>query len=55
MHLGKHLAEQRLQGLVLGALIELAHKVAAGLEGFGGEGQGGVAEVLRWAGSVVLV
>ena len=52
MHFGKQLAEQRLKGLVLGALVELAHKVAAGLEGFGGEGQGGVAEVLGWADGV---
>jgi hypothetical protein len=46
VHLGKHLAEERLKRPVLGPLVELAHEVAAGLEGLGRKGQGGVAEVL---------
>lgn len=42
----KHLLEQQLERLVLGALVELAHEVAAGLERVGREGEGGAAEVL---------
>lgn len=44
--LGKHLAEEGLKRPVLGPLVELADEVAVGFEGFGGECQGGVAEVL---------
>jgi len=47
VHLGKHFLEQVLKRLVLGALVELADKMAAWLEGVAGEGEGGHAEVLR--------
>jgi hypothetical protein len=46
MHLGEHLFKERLERLVLGSLVELADKVAAGLERVRGKGEGGVAEVL---------
>jgi hypothetical protein len=42
----KHLFEQHLERLVLGALVELAHEVAAGLERVRREGEGGATEVL---------
>jgi len=53
MNLGKHLLQQLLKGLVLGALVELADEVAAGLECVAGEGQGGAAEVLSGKVSVL--
>lgn len=46
MHLLEHALELLLERLVLGALVELADEVAAGLEGVGGEYEGCVAEVL---------
>lgn len=42
----EHLLQLRLQQLVLGARVELAHEVAVVLEVVGGEGEGRVAEVL---------
>lgn len=46
MDVREHLLQLRLQQLVLGALVELAHEVAAVLEVVGGEGECRVAEVL---------
>lgn len=46
MYFRKHFLEQVLKGLVLGALVELADKMAARLEGIAGERKGGFAEVL---------
>lgn len=46
MHLMKHGLERLLQSLVLRALVELAHEVAADLERLIAKVEGGTAEIL---------
>lgn len=46
VHLVEHFLQTRLELLVLRALVELAHEVAAGLERVARETEGRVAEVL---------
>jgi len=46
VNLVKQLLQTILKGLVFGALVEFAHKVAAGAEGVVAESQGSIAEIL---------